>query len=114
MSGEATAALSSQLSTVAAIGDLDPVAIDAGRLAGRVEVLLWCQSELQAELALLQATDRFADTRAIETFLVRVQDSLKAVQDGSGTWAGLVRTAVEAAQADGTRESAPPGDEDGA
>lgn len=113
MSGEATAALSSQLANVSAVGDLDPVAVDAGRLAGRVEVLLWCQSELQLELALVRSTDRFADTRAIETFLVRVQDSLKQVQDGSGTWSGLVRTAVEAAEAGGTAVEAVPDNEVG-
>lgn len=113
MSGEATAALSSQLATISAIGDLDPVAVDAGRLAGRVDVLLWCQTELQQEIAAVQASDRFADTRALETFLVRVQDSLKAVQDGSGTWAGLVRTAVDAAEAGGTLASALPDTENG-
>ena len=101
MSGEATAALSSQLSQVSALGDLDPVAVDAGRLAGRVEVLLWCQTELQVELDTLVATDRFADTRGLENFMSRVKDSIKAVQDGSGSWAGLVRTAVEAAEASG-------------
>lgn len=102
MSGEASEFLSSQLTALSSIGDLDPVAIDAGRLSGRVEVLLWCQSELQLELNLLTATDRFADTRGLETFLKRVQDSLRAVQDGSGAWAGLVRSAVEAVDTGGT------------
>lgn len=108
MSGEATAALSSQLAAISAIGDLDPVAIDAGRLAGRVEVLLWCQSELQLELAQTAVADKFADLRALEAFLLRVQDSLARVQDGSGTWAGLVRSGMEAAGVGtGTEEVVP-------
>jgi hypothetical protein len=102
MSGKATDALTSQLTAVSAIGDLDPVAIDVGRLAGRVDVLLWAQSELQVELGLLKTTDRFADTRALESFLDRVRDSLVAVQDGSGAWGGLVRTAVDTAETEGT------------
>lgn len=93
--------------------ELDPVAVDAGRLAGRVEVLMWCQAELQLELAHLMATDRFADTRQLENFLVRVQDSLKAVQDGSGAWAGLVRSAVDASGAGGTATEGVPDTEMG-
>lgn len=118
MSETATDALSSALAGMSAEdgvgatglsgGSLDPVAVDAGRLAGRVEVLLWAQSELQVELDLLRATDRFADTRGLENFLARVKDSLLAVQDGTGAWAGLVRTAVGAVDTGGTAAEAVP------
>lgn len=123
MSADATDALSSALAgmsaedgpgaTTASGGDLDPVAVDAGRLAGRVEVLLWAQSELQVELDHLRATDRFADTRGLENFLARVKDSLLAVQDGTGAWAGLVRSAVEAARVVGAAAEAVPDEEMG-
>lgn len=83
------------------LGGMDPVSVAAGRLAGRVETLLWAQGELQLELERLRE-DRFADTRQLESFLLRVQDSLARVQDGSGTWDGLVRTAVDASVAGGT------------
>ena len=73
---------------------LDEVSVSAGRLAGRVETLLWAQAELQSDIERLKATDRFADTRGLENFLLRVQDSLRAVQDGSGGWDGLVRSDV--------------------
>lgn len=74
--------------------ELDPVAINAGRLAGRVETLLWAQVELEALIRDTAAADRFADTRGLELFLDRVRDSLSRVQDGSGSWAGLVRTVL--------------------
>lgn len=76
------------------LGGLHEECVAAGRLAGRVETLLWAQSELQVQLA-AASLDRFADTRALEEFLVRVQDSLRNVQDGSGAWDGLVRSVVE-------------------
>jgi hypothetical protein len=75
------------------LGGLDSASVDAGRLAGRVETLLWCQSELQLRLAQWRR-DQFADTRALEDMLTTVQDSLRAVQDGSGAWAGLVSSVV--------------------
>ena len=78
------------------LGGLDEVSVATGRLAGRVEVLLWMQAELQIELDRLRTTDRFADTRGLEDFLVRVRDSLKSVQDGTGAWAGLIRSGLEA------------------
>lgn len=77
-----------------ALGGLHSECVAQGRLAGRVETLLWAQSELQVQLA-EASLDRFADTRALEEFLVRVQDSLRNVQDGSGAWDGLVRSVVE-------------------
>ena len=101
----ATEVLTERLNAV----ELDPVAVDAGRLAGRVEVLLWAQSELQLELAELQRTDRFADTRQLENFLKRVQDSLVAVQDGSGTWAGLIRSGVGDSTVGGSADDPVPG-----
>lgn len=108
MSDEATEFLSSQLTALSSIGDLDPVAVSAGRLAGRVEVLLWAQTELQVELANLVAMDKFADPRGLEAFLARVRDSLVSVQDGSGAWAGLVRTAVEVSDTGGTADQVVP------
>jgi hypothetical protein len=76
------------------LGGLDDESVNVGRLAGRVETLQWAQAELQLALDRWRALDRFADTRGLEDFLVRVQDSLRAVQDGSGAWAGLVRSVV--------------------
>jgi hypothetical protein len=80
------------------LGGYDAESVAAGRLAGRVEVLLWAQAELQVEIVRVKAADRFADTRALEEFLIRVRDSIRAVQDGTGDPAGLVRTGVEAAK----------------
>jgi len=82
------------------LGGYDADSVAAGRLAGRVETLLWAQAELQVELARVSAADRFADTRALEEFLVRVRDSLRQVQDGTGKPAGLVRSGVEAVKTD--------------
>lgn len=76
------------------LGGLDAVSVNAGRLSGRVEVLMWCQAELQVLLDRWKLTDRFADTRALEEFMNRVKDSLTLVQDGSGAWAGLARSLV--------------------
>lgn len=95
------------------LAGLDPAAVAAGRLAGRVETLLWAQGELQVELDQLKATDRFADTRALEDFLVRVRDSLRNVQDGSGEWAGLVRSLMAVPETVAGAEETPPGTEMG-
>lgn len=111
---DAAAGTEAMSASLAGVGELDPVAVDAGRLAGRVDVLLWCQSELQVELDRWKQTDRFADLRGLEQFLVRVQDSLRQVQDGSGTWAGLVRTGVEAAGVVRSADEAAPDHEMGA
>jgi hypothetical protein len=73
-----------------ALGGLDQASLDAGRLTGRVETLLWCQRELQLRLARMLEADRFADPRPLEDFLGAVRDSLTAVQDGSGNPAGFV------------------------
>lgn len=84
------------------LGGLHEDCVNTGRLAGRVETLLWAQAELQLELDLLCKTDRFADTRQLENFLKRVRDSLRAVQDGSGAWGGLIRSSVEDTNVGGT------------
>ena len=76
------------------LGGLHEPSVNVGKLAGRVEVLEWAQTELQISMAEVRSNDRFADTRALEEFLKRVQDSLVRVQDGSGSWAGLIRTVV--------------------
>lgn len=76
------------------LGGIHQESYNAGRLVGRVEVLNWAQSTLQVELMAIQKADRFADTRGLEAFLSRVQDSLKGVQDGTGEWAGLVPPVV--------------------
>jgi hypothetical protein len=76
------------------LGGMDEASAVTGRLAGRVETLLWCQSEVQLLLEQWKAQDRFADTRPLEDFLNRVRDSLRAVQDGTGAVDGLVRTVV--------------------
>jgi hypothetical protein len=97
---EAVVALQEAAKVVGTLGDIlggyDAASVAVGRLAGRVETLLWAQAELQVELSRMRSTDRFADTRALEDFLVRVQDSLRQVQDGTGDPAGLVRSGVEA------------------
>lgn len=73
------------------VAALDSADVATGRLAGRVEVLLWMQNEIQVSLREWDARDKFADLRALNELLALVQDSLAGVQDGSGTWAGLIR-----------------------
>lgn len=90
------------------LGGLDPGSVAAGRLTGRVEVLTWAQAEIQLSLEAWRAADRFADTRALEEFLLRVQDSLRAVQDGSGEWAGLVRSDLGGTEAGATTDNVAP------
>lgn len=95
------------------LGGLDEASVAAGRLAGRVDVLTWAQAELQRLLTHTRLADRFADTRPLEEFLVRVQDSLRSVQDGTGEWAGLVRTDVGESVGTPVGLEGPPSVEDG-
>lgn len=96
----AAALLSGTLGDV--LAGYDKESVDVGRLAGRVETLAWAESEIKLELGLVRANDKYADTRGLESLLARVRDSLRAVQDGSGAWAGFVRSQLEDV---GTRSS---------
>lgn len=109
----AAEALSVALAGTVAAGEFHQASVDAGRLAGRVEVLMWAQAELVVELEYWARTDRFADLRGLEAFLGRVRDSLMSVQDGTGAWAGLVRTGVDVAGLVGGADEAPPTEEMG-
>jgi hypothetical protein len=92
------------------LGGLDEASVTAGRLAGRVEVLLWCQEQIQLSLRVWSERDRFADLRAMEELLATVRDSLAAVQDGSGNPAGLVRTDLAAYTVGGSAVEGVPSD----
>jgi len=70
------------------LGDVDSASYEMGRLSGMVEVLTWCQTELQLQLDRM-ALVPFSDTRGVDEFLSRVRDSLRTVQDGSGEPVGL-------------------------
>lgn len=94
------------------LGGLDEPSVAAGRLAGRVEVLLWAQTELQLQLERM-VVDRFADTRGVSEFLLRVQDNLRAVQDGSGALGELVVSVVEGPSLVRGEAEGPPGAEMG-
>lgn len=85
------------------LGGIDEDSHNIGRLAGRVEVLKWAETNAKVILANVQSADRFADTRAMEEFIRLVQDSLTAVQNGTGDWAGLIPTVVEDPGANGSQ-----------
>lgn len=58
---------------VGGAADLDPVAWQAGRDAGRTEVLQWCQERLRG---LIEGAGRFEPTDALEVMLADVKDQL--------------------------------------
>lgn len=113
IAGRASGPLAGLVPVGDVVGGLHEACVETGRLAGRVEVLLWAQTELQVELDLLTSTDRFADTRALENFLKRVRDSLARVQDGSGDPSGLIRSDLGVVGTGGTAAEAVPGVEMG-
>jgi hypothetical protein len=95
------------------LGGIDEASAEVGRARGRVETLLWAQNELQGQLESWAAVDRFADLRALQAFLVLVQDNLRIAQDGTEGWPGFARTVVEAAEVASDLPEAVPGTEMG-